>query len=668
MDSSSDNDRTHDDRPDFPRRAVVTAGMPYGNKNLHFGHIGGVFVHADVFARFLRDRIGHDNVIFVSGTDCYGSPIVEDHRRQLADGTFAGGIDDFVKENHKQQANVLDAYDIQLDTYAASSFGRASEIHKDIGALILRSLHRNGRLEKLTTRQFFDTKQQVFLNGRQVVGRCPIQGCASETAYADECALGHQYEPSELIAPKSTLTGEVPEMRDAVNWYIDLPSFRPQLEQWLESMKASPACRTFVATSIAEFFEPPSVYITTKQLEALDEVVEQLPAHTREEGKSNSVRLVFNDLTTRESACSTLTANSIHYRKGKTLVPFRLTGNTEWGLPAPSLDGEQGLTFWVWPESLWAPISFTATVIERAGKRLDDWKDWWCSRESRVYQFIGEDNVYFYGPAQTAIFVGTQTGTPVADPPSGELQLTELVVNNHILFLDKKASSSGKVKPPAAADLLEYYTADQLRAHFFSLGLNKRSVGFRPKPLNPTATERDADPVMREGNLLSNVFNRAVRSCFYTLQTYYDGRLPAGEVSADVRVQSDQVILGFENLMYRRDFTAATTLLDGFIRSMNKLWDANTRRVKETDDDGLRRQNLIDVFHMVRVGTLLTHPIAPTGTEKIREYLNIGVEFWNWDRAFETLYDFIGDPAEHTFKVLEPRVDFFERHPSQVNA
>ena len=70
-------------RPVFPKRAVITAGMPYGNKDLHFGHIGGVFVHADTYARFLRDRIGKDNVIFVSGTDCYGSPILEYYRQAV---------------------------------------------------------------------------------------------------------------------------------------------------------------------------------------------------------------------------------------------------------------------------------------------------------------------------------------------------------------------------------------------------------------------------------------------------------------------------------------------------------------------------------------------------------------------------------------------------------
>ena len=70
-------------RPHFPKRAVITGGMPYGNKNLHFGHIAGVFVPADFFARFLRDRIGQKNVLFISGTDCYGSPIAEGYRKKV---------------------------------------------------------------------------------------------------------------------------------------------------------------------------------------------------------------------------------------------------------------------------------------------------------------------------------------------------------------------------------------------------------------------------------------------------------------------------------------------------------------------------------------------------------------------------------------------------------
>jgi methionyl-tRNA synthetase len=118
---------------------------------------------------------------------------------------------------------------------------------------------------------------------------------------------------------------------------------------------------------------------------------------------------------------------------------------------------------------------------------MGGWKDWWCSRDAGVYQFIGVDNVYFYGPVEMAMFMGMQAGEPATEPSESGLRLPELVVNNHILFFDKKASSSGAVKPPMAADLLEYYTPEQLRAHFLGLGLAIRSVGFQPKPLNPNA-------------------------------------------------------------------------------------------------------------------------------------------------------------------------------------
>ena len=89
------------ERVEWPARAVVTAGMPYGNKPLHFGHIGGVFVPADAFARFLRDRIGTENVRFVSGTDCFGSPINEGYRKLKEAGEFEGSIADYVLANHE---------------------------------------------------------------------------------------------------------------------------------------------------------------------------------------------------------------------------------------------------------------------------------------------------------------------------------------------------------------------------------------------------------------------------------------------------------------------------------------------------------------------------------------------------------------------------------------
>ena len=176
----------------WPAKAVVTAGMPYGNKPLHFGHIGGVFIPADAFARFLRDRIGKDNVRFVSGTDCFGSPIEEGYRKLVEAGEFEGTIEDYVAKNHDSQKRVLNAFDISLDIFDGSGIGHAGDIHQMVSDAFLERLYLNGWLHLEETLQFYDTQAQMFLNGRQVIGRCPVQGCKSDKAYADECDLGHQ--------------------------------------------------------------------------------------------------------------------------------------------------------------------------------------------------------------------------------------------------------------------------------------------------------------------------------------------------------------------------------------------------------------------------------------------------------------------------------------------
>lgn len=652
-------------RPEFPKRAVITGGMPYGNKDLHFGHVGGVFVQADVFARFLRDRIGKENVVFVSGTDCYGSPIVEAYREAMAQDEFSGSLEDFVRFNYRRQCETLAAYHIAPTLFAASGLDRSAEIHREFGANFLETLYAYGHLVKRTTPQFYDAERETFLNGRQVRGRCPVAGCNAENAYADECGMGHQYDPKDLIDPKSTLTGKRPEMRDVTNWYLNIPAFRDTLSRWVAKVEKAGDWRPFIIRIMLEHFEPPTIHVTRDQIEALDAVASLLPAHRRQEGRAKSLQLIFDRLEEMEAARAVLGEHAIRYRTGKTLVPFRLTGNLDWGLRAPELEGLDGLTFWVWPESLWAPISFTAAYLERQGWGEDDWKAWWCTKDARVYQFIGEDNVFFYGLPEMAMFMGMQGEAPEIDPPEGQLQIPLLIAVRHLLFLDKKASSSGAVKPPMARNLLDFYTADQLRIHFFSLGLGIRSVSFRPKPLNPKAGEKDGDPVLKEGNLLSNTLNRAVRSCFYTAQKFYDGQVPVGEISADVLRQSEEVILDFEAAMFTHEFHQTVVVAGRYIRDINQQW-SRSKPYDDGCDPDVRRQAVIDAFHMVRVATVLMHAIAPEGTEKVREYLRLGEDFWRWDRIFEPLYAFMDDPAAHRLKFLAPRVDFFEKHPSQI--
>lgn len=658
--------KKYQERPEFPKRAVVTGGMPYGNKKLHFGHIGGVFVFADVYARFLRDRIGKENVIFVSGTDCYGSPIAESYRKLHDSGEFDGTIKDFVERNHLIQKKTLEDYDISTDEFGASGIGRTAEIHNEVSDQVIRKLYKNKQLRKITTRQFFDEKAGVFLNGRQVIGRCPVQGCCSEKGYADECDLGHQYMPENLIDPKSTLTGDTPIMKDVVNWYFNLTDYMDLLKEYTDRLKKQKNIRPLVVKTIDEFLKAPVIYIKNEYQEKYESLKSQMPEHEFiEEPKKPSFTIQFSKLPDCDEACKVLTANGIQYRTGKTLVPFRLTGNIEWGVKAPELENEKDLTIWVWPESLWAPVSFTQAALEKRGQSRDDWKKFWCSKDAQVYQFIGSDNIYFYGIAEMAMIMALQgEGNIKSDPDDGEVQLPVLMANNHILFLDKKASSSGSIKPPMADELLDYYTAEQLRMHYLGLGLGQRSVSFQPKPLNPAADPEEADPVLKDGFLLSNVFNRIIRTCIYSVQKYYDGMMPVGEVDADVLENAKKAVLDFERFMYRFEFHQTTYVLDTYIRKASKYMVKNLNDAEKNDDDALRRKTLVNVFHMIRTAAVLLHPMAPNGTEMILEYLGLDDSFWSWDKIFDTLSDFTGG-KDKKLKFLEPRVDFFKRHPSQ---
>lgn len=650
-------------RPEFPKRAVVTGGMPYGNKELHFGHVGGMLVFADTYARFLRDRIGKENVIFVSGTDCYGSPIAEGWRVKVEKGEFQGTLEEFVGSNHDKQQKTLDAYGISPNLFAASGLGRSKEIHAEVTDWFIKSLYKKGQLDKISTMQFYDEKAKVFLNGRQVIGKCPVEGCTSEKGYADECDLGHQYMPENLLNPVSTLTGETPVMRPVTNWYFRLRDYEQLMKNWVEELKKRKDVRPVVWKTIDEFLKAPSIYIKREFEDKYMELRSSMPEHEYlEEKKKPSFTIEFRNLPDCDEACRILTENSIRYRTGKTLVPFRLTGNIEWGVPAPVLEGEDPLTVWVWPESLWAPISFTQTYLEQSGHDPQDWKKYWCSKDAVVYQFIGQDNIYFYGIAEPAMWMAQQEGEEkTASPADGELQMPVIVANHHILFLDKKASSSGAIKPPMADDLLNHYTPEQLRMHWLGLGLGQRSVSFMPKSYNPDAAAEDTDPVVKDGLLLSNVYNRMIRTAFYTTQNELNGILPDKAPEENFISDARKAVLEYERHMSKFAFHQCTYVLDSYIRNGSKYM-ARTLTGEYPDREVLE-QALANLFYIIRIAGILLHPMAPFGTEKLREYLKADERIWSWDTILEPLNYFTGE--NHELKFLPPRTDFFTRHESQ---
>ena len=656
----------------WPKRAVVTTGTPYGNKPLHFGHIGGVFVPADVFARFLRDRLGKDNVRFVGGTDCYGSPINEGYRKARENDGFEGSISDYVMKNHNKQAETLKAFNISLDVFEGSGIGESAVAHEEMSKNFIEALYKAGVLTLDSTMQFYDEEAKTFLNGRQVRGHCPVQGCKSQEAYADECSLGHQFDPQDLINPISTLTEKTPTMKPVKNWYFDLPRYKEFLKDYCKNLHNDKNVRSIVPTTIEEFLGDAIIFVKNEAYDEYLKIKQELPLHDfreAEKGKQ-SFSIVFKTIEDRDVAREVLTKSKIRFRTSKTLVPFRLTGNIEWGVKAPVIDGVEDLTVWCWPESLWQPISFTIARNKQLGLDEDIWQDFWCDDDAQVYQFLGQDNLYFYGVAQTAMFDAVKDKKLFGDRKK-DLKQTRLIANYHLLFGKTKASSSGEVKPPSGEELLEHYTVDQLRCHFCALGLSQKPVPFCPKPFDPALTEdkkndpRIADPALKEAALINNVFNRLARSVFYEAANTFNSILPICDITPEIVNRAHSALTKYDEEMQKVELHSVFSTCDEYIRFAQKYWADGAKELKDADSSK-RAQLLSDCVYMTWVSALMMHSFVPGGCDTICDFMQADPStFFSWYNDFASLKEIFGEVEEKEVKPLPPRFDFFPKHPSQ---
>ena len=651
-------------RPKFPKKAVITGGMPNGGKHLTFAHVG-LMLRTDTFARFMRDRIGAENVIFVSGTDCYGSPPMEKYRRLRETNAIDKNVSlaEFSESFYREHEQVFRNADVSFNLYGASAFGDTKAMHEKVSQEFLDRLIEVGMVEKQSSYAFYDKKLGVVLNGRQVEGKCPIPNCQGEHGYAETCDLGHQYLPQDLIDPISTLSNTKPELIRVDNLYFKLDECVDLLNEWVTSIERNSDTPKFMIKDIREFLCKPEIHLKRenhKQVLSL-----KLPEYTIE-GKETAPNftMVFKTLRDREKACDILSENGIRYRTGKTLTPFRLTGNLEWGVPCSNALGVDGATFYVWPESLWAPISFTRTYLKNKGFDDNEWKNYWCSEDAEVYQFIGEDNLYFYGPAQQAMWLFMQGEKPSLNVPEGNLRNTKLIPIKTLLLQGLKAGSSGSIRAPLADEILQFYTSDQYRMHFLGMNLGNNSVSFFPKPFNPNAKPEDADPVLKEGNLLTNVYNRILRTVFYTAQKELDGNIPQLIADENVKKECEAIILDYERLMYDKKFHQLVSHVDVFVRNINKYWVKNynqsvTKEAKE--------RLIANCLQYIVTSNLLLHPMAPKGTEKVANYLGLDMKkAFSWDYAFEDYLNILTGRKNPKFTFLKEREDFFKKHESQL--
>lgn len=202
------------------KRTLVTTALPYANGPVHIGHLAGVYVPADIYTRYLR--LKGEDVIMIGGSDEHGVPITIKAKKE--------GItpQDVVDRYHEIIKRSFAEFGISFDIYSRTT----SDIHKKTASDFFRKLYDNRNFIEKTTAQYYDEEAGQFLADRYITGTCPH--CKNEHAYGDQCeACGTSLNATDLINPKSTISGSVPVLRDTKHWYLPLDKYEGFLREWI---------------------------------------------------------------------------------------------------------------------------------------------------------------------------------------------------------------------------------------------------------------------------------------------------------------------------------------------------------------------------------------------------------------------------------------------------
>ncbi|MTI31988.1 methionine--tRNA ligase [Xanthovirga aplysinae] len=202
------------------KRYTVTAALPYANGPVHIGHLSGVYVPADIYARYQRSK--GNEVGFICGSDEHGVPITIRARKE--------GVSpqEIVDKYHAIIKDSFQKFGISLDVYSRTS----SDTHRDTASAFFKKMYEEGKFVEKTSEQYFDEANQQFLADRYIKGTCPK--CGYEEAYGDQCeACGTSLSPTDLIHPKSTISGEKPVLKETKHWYLPLNDYNEWLSEWI---------------------------------------------------------------------------------------------------------------------------------------------------------------------------------------------------------------------------------------------------------------------------------------------------------------------------------------------------------------------------------------------------------------------------------------------------
>jgi methionyl-tRNA synthetase len=303
---------------------TVTAALPYANGPLHLGHVAGVYLPADIFVRFLR--MNQHDVAFICGSDEHGAAIT---LRAKKEGITPQEIVD--KYNAIISKSFSD-FNISFDIFHRTS----AEIHHTTSQDFFLKLYEKGKFTEETSEQYFDEDFQQFLADRYITGTCPK--CQSPSAYGDQCEkCGTDLSPTELIDPKSTLSGKTPVLKTTSHWYLPMDRHENWLREWIKEGK-------------------------------LDGIQQHDPKAWR-----NQVI----------GQCMSWIDGGLHSRA--------MTRDLDWGVKVP-LPNADGKVLYVWLD---APIGYISATKQWALDHGKNWEDYWKG-DRKLVHFIGKDNIVFH--------------------------------------------------------------------------------------------------------------------------------------------------------------------------------------------------------------------------------------------------------------------------------
>lgn len=221
------------------QRTLITAALPYANGGVHIGHLAGVYVPSDIYARYLRLR--GKEVLFICGSDEHGVPVTIRARKEGCT------VQEVVDRYHQLIKDSFESFGISFDIYSRTT----SQVHRQTASDFFRTLYDKGEFLERESEQYYDEEAKTFLADRYITGECPH--CHNAGAYGDQCEkCGKDLSPTELINPQSTVSGSQPVLKKTKHWYLPLDKHQQWLQPWIES---HPEWRSNVSGQCKSWFD-----------------------------------------------------------------------------------------------------------------------------------------------------------------------------------------------------------------------------------------------------------------------------------------------------------------------------------------------------------------------------------------------------------------------------